>query len=126
MLSDHTPSTTLATADPERSRAFYEGVLGFEPGEESGGGLFYRAGNSSFFVYPSGYAGTNKATSMSFELSLDDFDKEIDALRAAGVSFDTFEMEGIAWEDGVAAFDGMRGVWFKDPDGNILNVGARA
>ena len=125
MLSDHTPSTTLATADPQRSRAFYEGVLGFEPSEESGGGVFYRAGNGSFFVYESSFAGTNQATSMSFELSQDDFRQEIDALRSAGVAFDTFEMEGIAWEGGVASFDGMRGVWFKDPDGNILNVGTR-
>ena len=125
MLSDHTPSTTLATTDPARSRAFYEGVLGFEPTEESGGGLFYRAGSGSFFVYESSFAGTNQATSMSFELSQDDFRQEIDALRSAGVAFDTFEMEGIAWEGGVASFDGMRGVWFKDPDGNILNVGTR-
>lgn len=126
MLSDHTPSTTLATADPQRSRAFYEGTLGFEPSEESGGGVFYRAGSGSFFVYQSSFAGTNQATSMSFELSADEFDQEIDALRSAGVSFDTFEMEGIAWDGEVAVFDGMRSVWFKDPDGNILNVEARA
>ena len=126
MLSDHTPSTTLATADPQRSRAFYEGVLGFEPKEESGGGLFYRAGSGSFFVYQSTFAGTNQATSMTFELSQDEFEQEIDALRSAGVSFDTFEMEGIAWDGEVAVFDGMRSVWFKDPDGNILNVEARA
>ena len=125
MLSDHTPSTTLATADPERSRAFYEGVLGFTPSEESGGGVFYRAGNGSLFVYPSSFAGTNKATSVTFDVSLDAFDAEIDALRRAGVSFDTFEMEGIEWEGDVAVFDGMRSAWFKDPDGNILNIGAR-
>ena len=50
----------------------------------------------------------------------------IDALRQAGVTFDTFEMEGIEWNDDVATFDEMRSVWFRDPDGNILNVESRA
>ena len=103
-----------------------EGVLGFEPKEEAGGGIFYQAGSGSFFVYESSFAGTNQATSMTFELSPDEFDREIDALRQAGVTFDTFEMEGIEWNDDVATFDEMRSVWFRDPDGNILNVESRA
>ncbi len=75
MLSDHTPTPTLPTADPERSRAFYEGVLGFTPGEDAVGGLFYPSGDARFFVYPSAYAGTNKATALSFELPADAFDE---------------------------------------------------
>jgi catechol 2,3-dioxygenase-like lactoylglutathione lyase family enzyme len=126
MLSEHTPTTTLATANPQLSREFYEGVLGFEPKEEAGGGIFYQAGSGSFFVYESSFAGTNQATSMTFELSPDEFDQEIGALRQAGVTFDTFEMQGIEWDGDVAVFDEMRSVWFKDPDGNILNVEAHA
>ena len=126
MLSEHTPTTTLATANPQLSREFYEGVLGFEPREEAGGGIFYQAGSGSFFVYESSFAGTNQATSMTFELSPDEFDQEISALRQAGVTFDTFEMQGIEWDGDVAVFDEMRSVWFKDPDGNILNVEAHA
>lgn len=122
MLSDYTPTTTLATADPERSRAFYQGVLGFTPGEEAGGGVFYAAGDSSFFVYESGYAGTNKATAMSFNVPAEQFDDEIAALRAAGIPFDTFEAEGVEWHDGVAHIEAMRSVWFADPDGNVINV----
>ncbi|MBK6763983.1 MAG: VOC family protein [Micrococcales bacterium] len=125
MLSDHTPTPTLPTADPERSRAFYEGVLGFTPGEDAVGGLFYPSGDSSFFVYPSAYAGTNKATALSFELPADAFDEVVASLRAAGVSFDTFEAEELTWNDGVAEMDDMRSVWFSDPDGNILNVETR-
>ncbi len=125
MLSDHTPTPTLATADTARSRAFYEGVLGFTPGEEAGGGVFYPSGSSSFFVYPSGYAGTNQATSMSFELPAGAFDEVIATLRDAGVEFDTFEAEDMTWQDGVAEMGGMRSVWFRDPDGNVLNVETR-
>lgn len=125
MLSDHNPTTTLATADPERSRAFYQGVLGFTPGEEAGGGVFYPSGSTSFFVYPSAYAGTNQATAMSFELPADAFDEVVAMLRAAGVEFDTFEAEEVTWQDGVAEMDDMRSVWFRDPDGNILNIETR-
>jgi catechol 2,3-dioxygenase-like lactoylglutathione lyase family enzyme len=126
MLSEYTPTTTLATADPERSRQFYEGVLGFTAGDEEGGGVFYEAGNSSFFVYESGYAGTNKATAMSFEVPTETFDAEIQALRDAGIGLETFEMEGVEWDGGVALMEGLRSAWFRDPDGNILNVECRA
>ncbi len=125
MLSDHTPTTTLPTADPERSRAFYEGVLGFAPGEPMANGVFYKSGDTSFFVYQSGFAGTNRATAMSFEVSDEEFDAEIKTLHEAGVAFDTFEMEGIEWDNGVATMEGLRMAWFSDPDGNIINVGTR-
>lgn len=125
MLSNHTPMITLATADMERARAFYEGVLGMVPGEEFGGGVAYKAGNARVFVYPSSFAGTNQATAAAFELPGDAFDAEVEALRTAGVEFDTFEVDGMTWVDGVADMDGMRNVWFRDPDGNILNVGTR-
>ncbi len=125
MLSDYTPMITLATADPQRSRAFYEGVLGFTPSEEFGGGVSYSTGSGRLFVYPSSFAGTNQATAAAWELPGDAFDAEIEALRAADISFDTFEVEGMTWVDGVSEMSGMRNVWFRDPDGNILNVGSR-
>lgn len=125
MLSDYTPMITLATADTERSRAFYEGVLGMQADEAFGGGVSYRTGQARLFVYPSGYAGTNQATAAAFELPGAAFDAEVAALREAGVTFDTFEVDGMSWEDGVSTMDGMRNVWFRDPDGNILNVGSR-
>ncbi len=45
------------------------------------------------------------------------------ALREKDVTFQTFEMEGVTWADGVASFeDAFHAVWFADPDGNIINV----
>ena len=39
------------------------------------------------------------------------------------MTFQTFEAEGLTWDDGVASFgDQYRAVWFADPDGNILNI----
>lgn len=128
MIGDHNPVTTLGVSDLQRARDFYEGVLGFAPGTEMmDQGITYQSGSGAFFVYTSEFAGTNKATAMMFEVPRDAFDTEIAALREGGVTFQTFEAEGMEWNDGVATMgegDGaFRSVWFQDPDGNILNLG---
>lgn len=123
MLSDCTPIATLPTANVERARAFYEQTLGLTPLQEAAGGIMYRCGEGKLFVYESGYAGTNKATAVSFAVPDQSFDDEIEQLRRKGVAFMTFEYEGMEWKDDVMVSDEMRAVWFSDPDGNILNVG---
>ncbi len=123
MLGDHDPVPALAVKDVQTARDFYEGVLGFAPTGEPPEGVMYRAGKSTIFIYPSAYAGTNKATAVTFQIPADQFDDEVAALRERGISFSTFEAEGIEWDDGVATMGGSwKGAWFEDPDGNILNV----
>lgn len=121
MIADYTPVPALAVSDLERARAFYEGVLGLSPSdEEPDGGIQYTCGDGSLMVYPSQYAGTNKATAVGFRVPTEAFDEEVTRLRDAGVVFQTFEIEGMEWQDGVAVAEGGRAVWFADPDGNIL------
>jgi catechol 2,3-dioxygenase-like lactoylglutathione lyase family enzyme len=122
MLADYPPVPTLAVSDLERARGFYEGTLGFTTQGDAAEGVVYDAGNGTFLVYPSAYAGTNKATAMSFSVPSDRFDAEVGALRDKGVEFQTFDMDGLEWADGVATMGSMRAVWFTDPDGNILNL----
>lgn len=121
MFSDLTPAATLAVADMAKARSFYEETLGLT-GTEGVGGTLYKCGNGGLFVYESAYAGTNKATAASFDAPAESFDDEIAALRAKGVDFMTFDMEGLEWKDGVASMGPVKSVWFADPDGNILNV----
>jgi catechol 2,3-dioxygenase-like lactoylglutathione lyase family enzyme len=123
MFSDLTPVATLPTADVAKAKKFYEETLGLTP-TEAIGGTSYSCGNGMIFVYESAFAGSNKATAASFYTDLDKFDAEIQALRDKGVSFMTFEMEGLEWQDGVAVMGPAKSVWFADPDGNILNVSA--
>lgn len=123
MLSTYTPVATVPTADLARARSFYEGVLGLgQPQDTSTGEVFYTCGTSGFLLYASQFAGTNQATTMSFQIDDDDFEEEVGKLRDAGVSFDTFELEGLTWVDGVARMDEGKAVWFRDPDGNIINL----
>ena len=124
MLSDYSPIPTVPTADLDRARDFYDNTLGLSGAEEvmEGEGVLYKCGTGSFLLYPSQFAGTNQATAMAFQADGGGFDAEVASLRDAGVSFDTFEMEGLTWDDGVASMQGGKAVWFKDPDGNIINL----
>jgi catechol 2,3-dioxygenase-like lactoylglutathione lyase family enzyme len=125
MLSRNTPVATLATADMTRARTFYEDTLGLTPGREETEGVFYDCGAGAIFVYRSAYAGTNKATAVTFGVAPETFDAEIDELRSKGVTFMTFDLDGVAWKDGVASMgESLRAAWFADPDGNIINVSA--
>ena len=126
MLSQHTPVATLPTRDLAKARSFYEDRLGFTPERESVAGVSYKSGDAMVFVYQSEYAGTNKATAVSFDVPLAAFDDEVRALREKDVSFMTFEAEGLEWNEGVASMTGedMKSVWFSDPDGNVINLSA--
>jgi catechol 2,3-dioxygenase-like lactoylglutathione lyase family enzyme len=128
MLSELTPVATLAIADLNRARKYYEDTLGLTERPETAasglsGGAAFRCGDGTIFVYESRYAGTNKATAVSFTTTDEDFDREVGFLRSKGIEFMTFELEGIKWEGDVARMGEWRAVWFADPDGNILNIG---
>ena len=125
MLSSYTPVATLPTSDLTRARSFYQDTLGLTVERDGMGGVSYTCGGGNLFIYESSYAGTNKATSVTFDVPTSEFDAEVDALRAKGIEFMTFDFEGAEWNDGVASMGSqMRAVWFVDPDGNILNLSA--
>jgi len=124
MLSSYTPIATLPTSDLTKARSFYEDTLGLAVRNELTGAVTYTCGSGNLFVYESAYAGTNKATSVTFGVPAEEFDAEVNELRGKGIEFATFETEGVEWNDGVASMGGMRAVWFTDPDGNILNYSA--
>jgi len=123
MLAKADAAANLAVKDLGKARQFYEDVLGLEPVAEEGGELVaYRSGNSTINVYRSDYAGTNKATAVTWEV--DDVNEVVRDLKAKGVAFEHYDMSGMRQEGDVhVAEDGhMRIAWFKDPDGNILNL----
>jgi catechol 2,3-dioxygenase-like lactoylglutathione lyase family enzyme len=125
MLTDATPGATLPAADIARARGFYEG-LGFEADEEyPDGSVIYLSGDAGFLVYPSEFAGTNKATAMSW--MVDDFDAAKEFLEGQGITFMDFEInDEMKTVDGVLTDpSGGRASWFTDTEGNILSIGQR-
>jgi catechol 2,3-dioxygenase-like lactoylglutathione lyase family enzyme len=122
MLSDAKAIPVIAVSDLDRARGFYEGKLGFASTGPTPEGVMYGTASGEFLVYPSGFAGSNKATVISFQLDAGAFDSEVAALRSAGVELRTFDAPEGEWQDGVLVGNGMKAAWFTDPDGNFLNV----
>ena len=75
MLSNETPVPTLAVSDLSRARGFYEDTLGLTAEREEPGGVILPLRRRDLFVYSSAYAGTNKATAVTFDIPAADFDR---------------------------------------------------
>ncbi|HEX6317409.1 MAG TPA: VOC family protein [Burkholderiales bacterium] len=122
MLADRDAVANLAVRDLAAARRFYEGTLGLKVvGQEGEELLVFSSGRTSFNVYRSQYAGTNQATAVTWAVG-DDVAAEVRALKAKGVAFERYDMPGAKLEGDVHVFGQMRVAWFKDPDGNILNI----
>lgn len=117
--SDVTPM--IAVRDLDRARRFYEDTLGLETTKQMDGEvLALKSGNTEVAVYRSEFAGTNKATALTF--NVEDIDSEVRQLKDKGVSFEHYDMPGLEQRGDLYVADGMKTAWFKDPDGNILSL----
>jgi catechol 2,3-dioxygenase-like lactoylglutathione lyase family enzyme len=113
---------TIAVSDMDKAKEFYGGTLGLTAKDERSDGIRYEAGGGTLLlVYPSQFAGTAKSTSVSFEVT--DLETSVEELRGRGVVFQDYDMPGLKTVDGIAEVQGVKGAWFKDPDGNILALG---
>jgi catechol 2,3-dioxygenase-like lactoylglutathione lyase family enzyme len=113
---------TIAVSDIEKAKKFYGETLGLKPADERADGIRYEAGGGTLvLVYPSQFAGTAQSTYMGFDV--DDVEKAVAELRERGVVFEEYDMPGLKTVNGIAEIEGVKGAWFKDPDGNILSIG---
>jgi catechol 2,3-dioxygenase-like lactoylglutathione lyase family enzyme len=122
LLADKPSSAIVAVRDIDRARQFYAETLGLESEAEFGEMLRFRTGDTSLVVYKSEFAGTNKANAVTWSAG-DDFDAIADELREQGVRFEEYPELGMEIANGVHRTGDFKAVWFKDPDGNILNLG---
>ena len=111
----------IAVKDIDRARKFYEDTLGLETKEAMGGEVLeVTSGDTVINVYRSEYAGTNKATALTFDV--DDIEAEVRELKDKGVFFEQYDMPGLEKRGDLYVAEGMKTTWFKDPDGNILSL----
>ena len=87
MFAKVTPTPMLAVKDVARARRFYTETMGLQPREVMDGILEIRAGSEAFVIYPSEYAGTNKATAMTWVVG-DQLEQTVEALKKKGVTFE--------------------------------------
>ena len=121
MLGKADATPMIAVKDLDRARKFYEDKLGLETKDEWGGeGLTMKSGDTLINVYKSEFAGTNKATALTFEV--DDAEKEVRDLKEKGIFFEHYEMPGLTQQGDLHVAENFKTAWFKDPDGNILSL----
>ena len=111
---------SLPVTDLDRSRKFYEGVLGMKVVEQSPRMVFLQTGDD-FLILAKGNDlmkyDTSKTTPVhhAFKVKPEEFQSSIDDLRKNGVEVFNIEdrNEGVFW--GLQAY-------FLDPDGNKLEI----
>jgi catechol 2,3-dioxygenase-like lactoylglutathione lyase family enzyme len=122
MLSDKNAVANLAVKDLERAGKFYRDTLGLaQVGAEGDEVIVLESGNTTINVYRSQYAGTNKATAVTWTVG-EDVEGVVRALKAKGVTFEHYDMPGMRRDGDIHLADNLKVAWFKDPDGNILNI----
>jgi len=122
MLADKNAMATVAVKDLAAARKFYQDTLGLSPaGTEGPGVLTLRSGNSTIVIYQSEFAGTNKATSVTWGVG-GELDAIVEKLNKAGVQFERYDTLGLKRGGDVHVAGEFKAAWFKDPDGNILHI----
>lgn len=120
-LSECRIAAVAAVSDLDRARSFFEGTLGLSPVDSGAGGeeVVYACGEGTgLMVYPSpANAGTGSATLGCW--SVKDLGSEMEALKARGVEFESYEGFDRD-ENGILDMGDGRVAWFTDPDGNTF------
>jgi catechol 2,3-dioxygenase-like lactoylglutathione lyase family enzyme len=122
MLGDKDAVANIAVKNLETAKKFYEETLGLtQIGAEGQEVIVFRSGSSTIYVYKSQYAGTNQATALTWVVG-EDIEGVVQELKAKGVTFEHYDMPDMTREDEIHVAGNMKVAWFKDPDGNILNI----
>ena len=122
MLNSKNALATIAVKSVDAARRFYGDVLGLTIEETPEQGVIgVKSGETSIMVYESEFAGTNKATAATWIVGKD-LDAIVDTLKARGVTFEHYDFPGTTRNGDIHEAGNVRVAWFKDPDGNILNL----
>jgi catechol 2,3-dioxygenase-like lactoylglutathione lyase family enzyme len=122
MLRDKNAVANIAVKDLEKAKRFYQDMFGLQVIDSNTPEVVvFKSGNSIIIVYKSQYAGTNKATSMTWTVG-DNIEEIVQKLKAKGITFEHYNMPNITLDVDIHVDDSMKVAWFKDPDGNILNL----
>ena len=122
MLGNKDAAANIAVKNLEIAKKFYEDVLGMTQVDAEGQELVvFKSGNSTVNVYQSQYAGTNQATTVTWAVGKE-MEKIVQELKAKGIKFEHYDMPDMKREGDIHVAGDMKVAWFKDPDGNILNI----
>jgi catechol 2,3-dioxygenase-like lactoylglutathione lyase family enzyme len=125
MLGDKDAAANIAVKNLETAKKFYEDTLGLtQVGAEGQEVIVFKSENSTVYVYQSQYAGTNQATAITWVVG-EDIEDVVRALKAKGITFKHYNMPDMKRDGDIHVAGNTKVAWFKDPDGNILNIVSR-
>jgi catechol 2,3-dioxygenase-like lactoylglutathione lyase family enzyme len=112
----------VATTDPEKARAFYEGVLGMRLMEDEKPFALVFVVNGIMLRVTAVHE-HNPAPFTVLGWDVTSIEATVDRLTAAGVELQRYKGINDSDPKGIwTAPGGARVAWFKDPDGNVLSV----
>ena len=111
----------FSTNDIPKAKEFYGTTLGLDVSEENGMLTLKFPGGHTVLIYPKG-DDHQPATFTVLNIQVDDIDRAVDELTAAGITFERYGEVAQQDERGIARDIGPPIAWFKDPAGNILSV----
>ena len=124
MLGNTDAVAMLAVKDLGKAARFYEETLGLSRADtEDDEAIVFESGDTTINVYRSSFAGTNKATALTW--TVDDIEDVVRRLRSKGITFEHYDLPDTRREGDVHVSGDIKVAWFKDPDGNILSVANR-
>ncbi len=128
-LGEFPVAAVLRAESLVRALDFYQKVLGLEPREAAGPTVegFLTAGDGTMvLIYERPGMPAPQNTTLGFGVPPDQFDEVVADLRGKGVVFEEYDLPDIGLKtiDGVAEIEGTKAAWFRDPEGNIVNIAA--
>ena len=94
MLGNTNATANIAVKDLATAKKFYEGTLGLKQVDAEGDEVIVmKSGDTLINVYRSQFAGTNKATAVTWTVG-DEIGSIVKALKDKGVAFEHYDMPG--------------------------------
>jgi catechol 2,3-dioxygenase-like lactoylglutathione lyase family enzyme len=122
MLGTTQALATVAVRDLEQAERFYSETLGLAVTHREGSeAINFGDGAASLLVYRSEFAGTNKATAVTW-IAGENLAAIVEQLDAKGVHFEHYDMPGMQRNGHIHSAEGMSVAWFTDPEGNIHSL----
>ena len=121
MLTNAPVHPTLPVVDLDRAKRFYEEKLGLKVirTDPSPGAVLHAGEGTQLYIYQ---RAATKADHTVASFTVADVEVTVKGLKAQGVVFEDIDTPGFKTVDGIATMGELKGVWFKDSEGNILAV----
>ena len=122
LLANAPVCPVLPAEDIERAKKFYTEKLGLtieKEMPESRDVVFACGGGTKLYMYQ---RAKTKAEHTVASFMVDNLKQTMEELRAKGVKFEEYDFPGLKTVNGVAEYDGGKGAWFTDTEGNIVAI----